>query len=114
MTADPVQGPEGCSDATYDQESLEVFLKYTSPGKRQASLGGRPYQVDVELTNQCHAGCQYCLASSEGSKRTHLETGRMLRFLEEMAEMGLPCSASMSESRSINPKPSNRANSWPR
>lgn len=89
MTADPLWGPQGRSDAAQDQESLEIFLKYTSPGKRQAATEGRPYQVDIELTSQCHAGCKYCLAGSESSRTTYLETGRMLRFLEEMAELGM-------------------------
>ena len=79
----------GRSNEKKEQESLDIFYKYISPGKQQAARECRPYQVDIELTSQCYASCKYCLAGSEKSKSVYLETERMMRLIDEMTEMGM-------------------------
>lgn len=70
-------------------DSLEVFLRFTSPGKQQAVEQNRPIQVDFELTTRCAAGCRFCYASSEASGGAFMPKERVLPLLDELVEIGI-------------------------
>ena len=69
--------------------SLEVFVRFTSSGKQQAVEDNRPTQVDFELTTRCAAGCRFCYASSEASEETFMPKERILPLLDELVEIGI-------------------------
>ena len=70
-------------------DSLEVFARFTSPGKQQAVEENRPTQVDFELTTRCVAGCRFCYASSEASGGIFMPKERVLPLLDELVEIGI-------------------------
>ncbi|MBI2878045.1 MAG: radical SAM protein [Candidatus Tectomicrobia bacterium] len=49
----------------------------------------RPYQVEVELTSKCAGSCRYCYASSTTATEIFLPTERVLRLINESAELGV-------------------------
>lgn len=48
-----------------------------------------PYQLDVEITSKCGAGCGYCYASSSTEGDIFMPTERIKRLIEEARDMGI-------------------------
>lgn len=65
-------------------QDLDEVLFSINPQRRESLEKKLPHQIEVELTNQCSAGCVYCYAASTPEDEELLPTERCLQLVDEM------------------------------
>ncbi|MBI2877218.1 MAG: radical SAM protein [Candidatus Tectomicrobia bacterium] len=74
-------------ETTPSSQGLDRVLFSINPERRESLEKKLPHQIEVELTNQCAAGCIYCYAASTPEEEELLPTERCLRLIDECVEL---------------------------